>query len=54
MKSLSNRNKLKAFIAPNMIYLIVFLDNNRKLYIYTGETFMNSIFIYKLLDTQLT
>ena len=30
MKALSNSNKLKAFIAPNMTDIIIFLANNRK------------------------
>ena len=30
------RDKLKAFIAPKMTYLIILLGNNRKLAIYTG------------------
>ena len=35
MKALSNCDKLKVFIAPKMTDLITFLDNNRKLAIYT-------------------
>ena len=34
-KELSTSDKLKAFIAPKMTYPTTFLDNNRKLYIYT-------------------
>ena len=36
MKALSNSKKLKAFIYTKMTYLIIFLDNNRKLAVYTG------------------
>ena len=36
MKSLSKRDKLKAFIVTKMIDLITFLDNNGKLDVYTG------------------
>ena len=37
MKEFSKKDKINAFIAPKMTYLITFLDNNRKLAIYTGE-----------------
>ena len=36
MKSLSNSDKIKALIAPNMIYLIILLDNNGTYAVYTG------------------
>ena len=36
MKALSNSDKLKAFIAPNMTNFIIFIDNNGKLAVYTG------------------
>ena len=36
MKALSNSDKLKALIAPKMIDLVRFLDNNRKYYVYKG------------------
>ena len=36
MKALSNSDKLKAFIAPNMTDLITFLDKNGKLAVYKG------------------
>ena len=36
MKALSNSDKLRAFIAPNMTYIIAFLDNNGKSAVYTG------------------
>ena len=36
MKALSNSDKLRAFIAPNMIYLITFRENNVKYAVYTG------------------
>ena len=35
-KAFKNRDKLKAFIAPNMKDLIMFLDNNGKSAVYTG------------------
>ena len=35
MKELSKSDKFNAFIAPNMTYLITFLDNNRKPAFYT-------------------
>ena len=35
MKALWNSDKLRAFIAPKMIYLITFLDNNGKSAVYT-------------------
>ena len=35
-KVLKNIEKLRAFIAPNMTYLITFLDNNGKSAVYTG------------------
>ena len=34
MKSLSKSDKIKAFIAPKMTYLIKLIDNNRKCFIY--------------------
>ena len=46
MKTLSNKNKLKAFIVPKMAYLITFLDNNGKLSVYTG---VNIHVIYRYL-----
>ena len=36
MKTLVKSEKLRAFIAPNMIDLITFLGNNRKPAVYTG------------------
>ena len=45
MKSFTNINKLKAFIAPKITELITFLDSNRKYEIYTEEKFMYSIVI---------
>ena len=45
MKALSNRNKLKAFIAPNITDLITLIDNSRKLAIYTGEN-IHGIYCY--------
>ena len=34
MKTFSNSDKLEAFIAPNIIYPVIFIYNNRKLAIY--------------------
>ena len=34
MKALTNSEKIRAFIAPNMIYLITFLEKNRKYSVY--------------------
>ena len=53
MKAFSNFKKLKAFIVPKMIDIITFPDNNGKSAVYTGVIFMNSIFFWKWLDTQL-
>ena len=36
MKALSNSDKLRAFIAPKMTYLITFPDSNCKYDVYTG------------------
>ena len=36
MRALSKSNKLKAFIAPKMKNVIIFLDNNVKYAVYTG------------------
>ena len=36
-KSFPNSDKLKAFIAPNMIDIIMFLDNSGKPSAYTGR-----------------
>ena len=36
MKSFSKSDKLKTFIAPKIIDLVTFLDNNEKLAVYTG------------------
>ena len=35
-KTLQKSDKLKVLISPKMIYLITYLDNNRKLAVYTG------------------
>ena len=45
MKSLSNSNKLRAFIAPKMKDLITFLDNNIKSSIYTRVD-IHGIYLY--------
>ena len=47
MKALSKSEKLKASIAPNMADLITFLDDNKKLSVYTGE---NIDGIYRYLE----
>ena len=52
--SLSRSYKLKAFISPKMTDIITFIDNNVNLGIYTGETSMEYIIIWKLLEPQLT
>ena len=36
MKSFTNSEKLRSFIAPKMTYLITFLDKNGKYAVYTG------------------
>ena len=36
MKALTTSEKLRAFIAPKMIDLVTFLDNNGKSSVYTG------------------
>ena len=46
IKSLSKRDKLKAFIAPNIKYIIKFLNNNGKSDIYTGGN-IHGIFCYR-------
>ena len=45
MKAFSNSNKLKSFIAPNMIYLITFLDNNGNSAVYTGVN-VHGLYLY--------
>ena len=45
MKALSKSDKLRAFIAPKMTYLITFLDNNIKLLYIQEDTFMEYIVI---------
>ena len=45
IKALSKSDKLKSFIAPNMTYLIIFLDNNGKSDVYTGVN-INIIYHY--------
>ena len=37
MKALSKIDKIKAFIAPKITYIITLLDNNVNLSIYVGE-----------------
>ena len=36
MKELTKSDKIRSFIAPNMTYIITFLDNNGKYSVYTG------------------
>ena len=45
MKGFSKSEKLKAFIAPNMKYLITFLESNVKSSVYTGVK-INGIYRY--------
>ena len=45
MKALSNSDKLRAFIALNMIYLIPLFENNGKSAVYTGGD-INGIYLY--------
>ena len=45
MKSFSNSDKIKSFIAPNMIDIIIFLDNNIILSVYTRGN-INEIYCY--------
>ena len=45
MKALSNKNKLKALIAPNMADLITFLDNSGKSAVYT-ELNIHGLYCY--------
>ena len=47
MRKFSKIYKLKAFVAPKMIDLITFLDNNRKFAVYTGRNIHR---IYRYLD----
>ena len=47
-KEFSKSNKLKAFIALNMTYLITFLENNRKPAVYTRGNIHG---IYRYLET---
>ena len=44
-KALSKSNKIKDFIFPKMTDLITFLDNNKKLDIYTGYN-INELYYY--------
>ena len=43
--ALSKIDKIKAFIVPNMIDLITYLDNNGKYAVYT-EGYINGIYCY--------
>ena len=45
MQSFPKRDKIKAFIAPMITYLITFLDNNGKLSVYTGVN-IHGIYLY--------
>ena len=54
MKELTNSEKLRAFIAPNMTYLITFLDNNGKSAVYTG-VYIHVIYRYlEIIGSQTT
>ena len=48
MQALTKSEKLRAFIAPKMTYIITFLDNNRKSAVYTGGDIHD---IYRYLET---
>ena len=48
MKALSKSDKIKSLIAPKMKDIITFLDNNKKLAVYTG---VNIHGIYRYLET---
>ena len=45
MKVLSNSDKIKALIAPNMEYITTFLDNNKNRISAQGKIFMDHIII---------
>ena len=45
MKALSKSDNLRSFIAPNMIDLIILLDNNGQYAVYTGED-IHGIYCY--------
>ena len=47
MRELTKSKKLSAFIAPNMTYLITFLENNGKSDVYTGGDILS---IYRYLE----
>ena len=47
MKAILNSYKPKAFIAPKVTYIITFLDNNRKLSVYTRR---NILILYRYLE----
>ena len=47
IKALSKRDKLRALSAPNMAYIIIFLDNSGKYDVYTGGNIHG---IYRYLD----
>ena len=45
MKAFLKIDKLKSSVAPKITYLITFLDNNRKLVVYTGVN-INELYRY--------
>ena len=47
MPAFSKSNKIKEFIAPKMTDISAFLDNNRKLAVYTGGDIRR---LYRYLD----
>ena len=51
-KSFPNRDKLKVLIAPNMTDIIMFLDNNGKLYVHTGRV-IHRLYCYIFLHLTL-
>ena len=54
MKALSKRNKLKSFIAPNMRYIITFLDNSVKYAICRGGKIYGLYFYLEMIGSPTT
>ena len=54
MKSLSKIDKLEAFIATNIIYLITFLDNNGKYSVYIGGNIRGIYFFLEIIGSPKT
>ena len=51
-KAFKNRDNLKAFIAPNTKDIIMFLDNNGRLYVHTGRV-IHRLYCYIFLHLTL-